>query len=485
MKLFEKDDLRAYELLNVLLEETSHSELTLAFLSKKLNTDRRIIQKYLQRLIEDNKQICSPQKLDLYITDKGIVHLTIPPYFDKNAFKSMYYERSISFKLMIDILMENFVSIEEFADRNFISIPSVYRKLPSLREQLQILQVDLDLKAERKFIGSERQIRLFYFYLLSDVQNYLDIPNFLTVDGQNRYGSFTNLWLTITHFRLTSGNYINQTDELDAVKTFSIDEEVFNALWKDIMEELFDDFSLEKTILSAEKHCLYIILNSAMGLSSSRQGLSDAPAPDGIDSLETNIERLSYTWVKQFIDFFQLKVTVEDFNYLYQVMLHGHSVGFIFRQNVHWIHRMNDYSLVILDSEALEQKIDIFFDIMQNDPNLLAFSPKGINSTLSMSYTFYIHSFLTVLNLPIRLYIFSRLGALAVTYLQERVAKFSMVPVTFVEDETEADILISDTYNPFTNDIPVIHVQPLPPEHELLHIKAVIEKKYYENMLKN
>lgn len=485
MKLFEKNDVRAYDLLLILLRERDNPDLTIAFLSKELNTDRRIIQKYLQRLIDDNLHINSPEKLDLHISSQGIIRLSIPMSFDKNAFKALYYERSISFKLMIDILMGRFISIEDFAEKNFISIPSVYRKFPHLREQLQVLQVDLDLKSEKKFVGHERQIRLFYFYLLQDVQNYLDIPDLLTVDGEKRYDPFTNLLLTITHFRLTSKNYIDETDELDAVKSFATKEASFNEHGKDDLKKFFSVFHLDETTLSAEKHSLYIILNSAMGLSSSRKVLSEATAPRHIDQIDTTIEKVTYAWVQLFIDFFQLTVTKEDFNYLYQVILHGHSTSYIFDRNVQWIHRMDDYELVILDNQKLGEKIDDFFVIVQNNLHFQSFSKNDFTVTLALGYTFYIHSFLTDLNQPVQLHVFSRLGTLATSYIQEKVAKFSMVPVAFVEDETEADLLISDTYNPFSINTPMLHVQPLPQDHELLHIKTAIEKKYYENMLKN
>ncbi|MBL1227326.1 helix-turn-helix domain-containing protein [Enterococcus sp. BWR-S5] len=485
MKLFEKDDGRAYELLLVLLQEINNPDLTVAHLSKRMNTDRRIIQKYLHRLIEDNKHIHTSEKLDLHISRGGVITLSIPASFDKNAFKALYYERATSFKLMIDILMGRFVSIEDFADRNFISIPSVYRKFTYLKEQLNVLQVGLDLKSERKFIGLERQVRLFYFYLLSDVQNYLTIPDFLTIKGEKRYSNISNLWLTITYFRLRSQNYVRQVDQLDQVTTFPTKESEFHFLSAQTLGTVFDSFSLDPQTLAAEQHCLYIVFSSTMGLFSDMQTLSEVSAPYSGNQLKTTIEQLSYTWLQLFIDFFNLSVDEKSFNYMYQVMLNAHAISFIFKGKVHWIHRMDDYSLVILENSALDEKIEAFFNLLKKNSNFKIFSNLEFTVAFSLGYTFFIHSFLTLLSPPVRIHVFSKLGYLAASYLQEKIVKFSMVPVTFVENEQLADILISDTYNPFMSDKPTIHTQPLPQEHELAHIKSVVEKKYYENILKN
>lgn len=485
MKLFEKDDGKAYELLLVLLQERNNPELTIAQLSKKMNIDRRIIQKYLHRLIEDNKHIHSPEKLDLHILPNGVVALSVPACFDKNAFKALYYERATSFNLMIDILLGRFVSIEEFADKNFISIPSVYRKFPYLKEQLNILQVGLDLKSERKFIGLERQVRLFYFYLLSDVQNYLTIPDFLTINGEKRYSNTTNLWLTITYFRLRSQNYVTQVDQLDQVTTFPTKESAFHLPSSESFETFFEPFSLDEQQLAMEQHCLYVVFSSVMGLLADRRTLEAIPAPRSIELLKTDIERVSYAWLQLFLDFFGLTVDEKIFNYMYQVMLNAHAINFIFKRRIHWIHRMEDYNLVILDNSDLDERIDAFFAILKDYSYFRAFSNQEFTVSFSLGYTFFIHSFLTILSPPVRIHVFSKLGNLANSYLQEKIAKFSMVPVTFVEDEQLADLLISDSYSPFMSDTPTIYTQPLPQEHELIHIKTVVEKKYYENILKN
>lgn len=484
MKLFEKDDVRAYDLLLFLLKERDNPDLTIAYLSKKLTTDRRIIHKYLHHIIEDNQQTNSSVKLDLQVDSQGNIALVVPAIFDKNAFKALYYERSINFKLMIDILMGKFISIEDFAEKNFISIPSVYRKLPLLKEHLQVLQIDLDLKSEKRFRGSERQIRAFYYYLLNDVQNYLHIPNFLIVNEKKRYPTFTNLWLTITFFRIRAKNYIIQRDELDNIKTFPMTEPDFFRSWDTTFELFFQDFSLEEELLANEKHCLYVSFNSIMGLFSDKQMLSTVSIPDTIDQFETSIEKISFMWITHFIDFFQLTVDPSGFNYIYQVMLNAHAISFIFKGQVHWIHRMSDYNLVILNNDELNKKIDVFFEQIKTEPLFQPFSPKGFTPSFSLGYTFFIHSFLTIFNPPVRIHIFSRLGYLATTYLQEKVNKFSMVPVTFVTDETQADLLISDTYNPYSIDLPVLYTQPLPQENKLGYLKTAIEEKYYEKMLK-
>nr|WP_086350631.1 helix-turn-helix domain-containing protein [Enterococcus sp. 9E7_DIV0242]OTP11545.1 hypothetical protein A5888_003644 [Enterococcus sp. 9E7_DIV0242] len=434
--------------------------------------------------MEDNRQINAPVKLDLQVDSQGSITLIVPFNFDRNAFKAMYYERSINFKLMIEILMGQFISIEDFAEKNFISIPSVYRKLPQLKEHLQVLQIDLDLKSEKKFRGSERQIRTFYYYLLNDVQNYLSIPNFLTVNGEKRYPTFTNLWLTITYFRLHAKNYITQRDEIDSIKTFPIAESDFLYSWNNIFEQLFHEFALEEELLANEKHCLYVIFNSIMGLFSDQQIISKVTIPDTIDQFETTIEKISFMWITHFIDFFQLTIDSSGFNYMYQVILNAHAVSFVFKGQVHWIRRMSDYNLVILENDALNKKIDVFFEEITAEPLFHSFSPKGFTATFSLGYTFFIHSFLTSFNQPVRIHIFSKLGYLATTYLQEKVTKFSMVPVTIVTDETQADLLISDTYTPYSIDLPTLYTQPLPQEDELSYIKAAIEKKYYEKMLK-
>nr|WP_283811177.1 helix-turn-helix domain-containing protein [Enterococcus larvae] len=450
-----------------------------------MGVDRRIITKYLHRLIEDNKHIHSSEKLNLHIGNHGNVQLAVPAAFDKNAFKALYYERSICFKLMIDILMENFLSIEDFAERNFISIPSVYRKFPYLKEQLQVLQVDLDLKGEKKFVGAERQIRLFYFYLLSDVQDYLGIPNFLTIEGQRRYDSFSNLWLTITYFRIRSKNYINETDELDKVETLQMTEAAFNLQQKDSLRNFFSVFSLDNTTLSAEQHCLYIVFNSVMGLSLDRASLSEIDAPENTDQLKTDIEKLSYLWVKLFMDFFQVPVSKENFNYMYQVLVHGHATSYIFQRKVRWIYRMSDYGLVILNNENLDKKIDCFFDLLREQPAFQRFAGKEFTFSLSLGYTFYIHSFLTTFQPPVKIHTFAKLGQLSATYLQNTIIKFTRVPVSFIENHQQADLIVTDTYNPFSTDLPVLHVQPMPQEDELIHIQSTIEKTYYDTMLKN
>ncbi|WP_321386808.1 hypothetical protein [uncultured Enterococcus sp.] len=213
--------------------------------------------------------------------------------------------------------------------------------------------------------------------------------------------------------------------------------------------------------------------------------LSKIPAPQSIDSLNTDIERVTYTWLQLFLEFFKLSVDTKLFNYMYQIILNAHTISFIFNGEVHWIRRMENYNLVILDNSELDDRILEFFNLLKNNSIFQNFSNRKFTPTFSLGYTFFIHSFLTLLSPPVRLHVFSKLGYLATSYLQEKIEKFSIVPVTFVGNEQLADILISDSYNSFMSDTSMVHTQPLPQEHELIHIKTVIEKKYYENILKN
>ncbi len=81
-----------------------------------------------------------------------------------NLLTEILSRNSIEFSLLLEIFFENFESVNDYAVRNFISYPVIYRRLKELRKALKLFHVIISKKFS--LVGKEKNIRgLMSFYL--------------------------------------------------------------------------------------------------------------------------------------------------------------------------------------------------------------------------------------------------------------------------------------------------------------------------------
>lgn len=115
------------------------------------------------------------QQWETYLT----VHITattieveLSHLFSIDFFANHYIIQSVPFQFCLEIFNSEFESLKSFTEKNFLSKPTMYRKLNVLKKVLADFEITVDLADERRFIGEEHQIRYFFYCLFSDAYHY-------------------------------------------------------------------------------------------------------------------------------------------------------------------------------------------------------------------------------------------------------------------------------------------------------------------------
>lgn len=161
----EKADIRKLEVLHylenspsqcafreVIIKELSITEFLLNKVIEELNLD---FQKY--NLGTDFKLEVSSSEIKLFRSSS----------YPSSQLELNLIKDSLTFSLVISLFFEEFISINNYAENNFLSYSTVYNKLSDIRCFFE--KYDFTITKKNKIKGNETNIRLFFSYIFSEI----------------------------------------------------------------------------------------------------------------------------------------------------------------------------------------------------------------------------------------------------------------------------------------------------------------------------
>lgn len=158
---FEDRDKKIIHIINHLFELQERST-TLNDVAKKVGLPTLIVKGILDTFQTMELSKCG---IDIEVVGKKKVQYKIRGY-SENRLQQLLVRKNPLFKLCEVLLNRSFKSLEHFANENYLSIATMYRKVKVLKELLDSYNLTLDFRRANYIGGKEHQIRHFFYELL-------------------------------------------------------------------------------------------------------------------------------------------------------------------------------------------------------------------------------------------------------------------------------------------------------------------------------
>ena len=163
----EKADIRKLELLRYLENATSHQALREVVIK-----DLDVTEFLLNKMVEEINLDFEKYNLDInFKLDASSLGLKLKKNKKclSNQLEICLVKDSLTFSLIVALFFEEFISINHYAENNFLSYSTVYNKLSDIRAFIS--KFGFTITKKNKIRGDESNIRLFFSYIFSKVCN--------------------------------------------------------------------------------------------------------------------------------------------------------------------------------------------------------------------------------------------------------------------------------------------------------------------------
>ncbi|MDR2834067.1 MAG: helix-turn-helix domain-containing protein, partial [Streptococcaceae bacterium] len=132
------------------------------YLKKDLYEKLNLSPAVLEGILQEAKELYENYSELSIINEQQTVKIIFGNAFTLNKMYIMLFKKTLGFKFLCTLFEEKFVSLEVFADDNFVSSRTVQRQLKSLEDLLKLYGLELALKKKELIIGEEYRIRHFF-----------------------------------------------------------------------------------------------------------------------------------------------------------------------------------------------------------------------------------------------------------------------------------------------------------------------------------
>ncbi len=218
----EKADIRKLDLLRYLEDSTSH-QASREVIIKDLDVTEFLLNKMIEEINLDFEKYDLANNFKLEASNLG-VKLLKNKKCPSNQLEICLVKDSLTFSLIAALFFEEFISINHYAENNFLSYSTVYNKLSDIRAFIS--KFGFTVTKKNKIKGNESNIRLFFSYIFSKVCNQsllvyadntkdksLDLLNAIEIHREKPFKESEKIslshYLNVMFVRLNQENYIN------------------------------------------------------------------------------------------------------------------------------------------------------------------------------------------------------------------------------------------------------------------------------------
>lgn len=435
------------ELVNHLYKHNSEQSIT--FFSELLELDRRTILKTINTLQKDIISNHWEDMITIEIVDK-ILLTKIGPLFSIETFYTYYMSKSFCVELALHLFTHQSDSIDELAEHLYVSKATFYRRITPLKEVLSYFDVTLDfISSQNKLVGSEKQIRYFYFNFFWEIfRSFPNSKKLFSESKQNQLITFLSesdfpisftliieLQLSIALSRIQQGFIMNDFPDYEFLDLPIIPE--FGFSYHDFQVSFSDYFDFPSVAQTEiELHALYFsIITSTIYPPKANQAFSLNQMP-WTSPIMTMVQK----WILYFTDYFKLNLSNEEYFYLLfnlyilhlkDSILVGGSLSLGFNS-------VND--VLFKNNRYASAQVDHFFDFLnQKEPMF------HVTKFQVFSYTLLIRRIIYKASPTLQILVCSKVSSNEKNWVEEKISSISTVPVQFhLKWNPKLDLIISD-----------------------------------------
>ncbi len=218
--------------------------------------------------------------------DNEYLSVQLANEFSVKKFVYSYLEQALDYQILLFVFQHKKVSITKMALDLQVSEASLFRRLKSINQQLEEFEIQF---RNKKMVGDELQIRVFYYYFFwssvpfEQLQKKFRNPtiqNLIQVIEKHFHLTFTKeqywkllVWLGIMHSRFDYRG--EQRHRLDKETIHAIEQDVFYQELKNILARYLSRFAFQGS--DEESIYLYFFILSEDLLPSDKKWLTQSP----------------------------------------------------------------------------------------------------------------------------------------------------------------------------------------------------------------
>ncbi|WP_317946450.1 helix-turn-helix domain-containing protein [Carnobacterium maltaromaticum] len=430
-------------LLKYLYKHESYQTIT--FFAEKLELDRRTTLKTIHLLQKDILINDWQNLVTIEVIDKNL-SATFGPLFSVETFYSYYMSKSFGVNLTLRLFTHQSDSIDELAEYLYVSKATFYRRIVPLKHVLADFDLTLDFtSSQNKLIGSEKQIRYFFFTFFRETFRSFPYPKSSFSNSQRKtFTAFLENYNLAISFVLTielqleiALNRFKQGYIMDSFPTYELPELYFPySDFNDLVSPYFDSDPADSSVIEIEIQALYFIMTtSTLYIQKTNNSISLRPK-----YWSTSTVPIVHEWISEFIDFFNITLSQEDYFYLIvnlyllqtrkKILIGGSlSLGFDSLEDV-----------LYEDNRYIYSQATRFFDFINKKETEL-----HVDKFQKFSYTLLLRRIIFNSLPPLKVIVCSKVGIEEQLWLEERILNVSTVPVEFHASwSADLDLIISD-----------------------------------------
>lgn len=438
---FEKKDLAILQLVNYLFF-SNQTTLSLTETARDLGLDKRTLLNTLAEYEYINLE--SAGLLLNYTEDQ--LDFSFLPHFSIEYLNQLLLRETLIFKLCHTLLLGKYININEFADRHFTSLSTIYRRIQVLKQTLAEYHISLHLGSHSYFGGEEKQIRHFLYevymqtYGFSD--EYFTNPEELVAINEELALQLPDipfpikqkikLLTYITTRRSNQGFLVDSFDDSFDLYDIQIDYSLLTTYINNI-------FTLNKLPLTQSEPLFFTFYLLSLDLISINN-FATLNLPN-VDFNHSSF-KTAQEWVKELSLYFNLKLTPAEFFFLH-INLYHHCL----RNEL-----LQASSSINLETELVETALRnedpyIFKQIQPFLTYLEAETTLPNISSIKFIFIFLTREILLFNEKKIKVCVYSSLSHSQKVHVENKLQHYSPIPIEFVETITKrTDFVISNFY---------------------------------------
>jgi hypothetical protein len=445
----EKADIRKLELLRYLENSTSHQALREVIITD-LDITEFLLNKMVEELNLDFEKYDLDNNFKLEASSLGI-KLLKNKKCPSNQLEICLVKDSLTFSLIVALFFEEFISINHYAENNFLSYSTVYNKLSDIRTFIS--KFDFTITKKNKIRGNERNIRLFFSYIFSKVCNQsllvysndtkdksLDLLKAIEIHREKPFKESEKIklshYLNVMFVRFTQHNYINNDNFY-----------VHAQFLEDNPTVLFLLNEQEKINCAIPKNMQLNEVDELLGYAVAKEFLTIDNYLD--NTINQNFKIYSYNFMSEVKNEFPDLTMFIDSNAPRIDLIHFNVLNFIIPL---------DTELKTLDTKAVTNGFQNYIEFSKNYLN----EQKNI-SEIWENHRYFFYKYLLILingqitkhvDIPIYLYVDFSFGKKYTNLIMDIIKKFTGFQIIFQDyiDE-QTDLILSDIYFENYSDI--------------------------------
>lgn len=422
---------------------------TITHLAERLDVHRKTIQRLINILLADAKKQKWPALFRL-TKESTLISMEFSDNFSTDFLYNFYLGKSLGYLFLDAVFQNRFQNVLQFAEDSFVSMSSVQRKMPTIKNVLGQYGLQLNLKLAYPLIGTEHQIRyfqqIFYWHRYQENQwpfatisektldRFIDkvivfYPNATFADIQN-----LKLATAICLLRLRNKQKLDKDVDF-SIQNFFVDYDQFHQLYEDIFAFYLSGMKVAENEYQFLYYLFTVMNNYAeeefddLNLQALKQGVLPC--------------ELTSRWIGDFCTHFDATISSRRLLYLYTNLYNIHSVSRLFQGEFVFSYEADSMAVFSRNNYQVVQKMTEFYQTLQKDSDFQVLL--GRNSRLFYQYCLLARSILPAAHDAVKVLLLTKNSKIQASWLKNQISSLKFVPVEFVEGLGETpDLIVSD-----------------------------------------